>query len=135
MFWLSDVTTGTDTARSLRHYEVQARAARAGAVRRAFAGAGRGLLGLGAASRGLVARARDRRQRRRTVRDLHYLDDHLLADIGLTRGDVDLLHRGQWPTRYADGWQEPKTTVVAGTKDRPADGGDDQQDADWQRAA
>lgn len=136
MFWLSDVyqLPGTENGRQLPRYGVQrrGRTARANVLRHAA----RGLFDLSAAARrGLVSWIQGRHNRRRALRDLNYLDDHLLADIGLTRSDVDLLHRGKWPTRYADDLQESTTSVVAGTHDRSADTGDDQQDTDWQRAA
>lgn len=36
-----------------------------------------------------------RAERRRTVADLMQLDDHLLRDIGLSRGDVHQMARGR----------------------------------------
>ena len=38
---------------------------------------------------------RDRRRQRQTYRQLAHLSDHTLADIGLTRHDLDALRRGQ----------------------------------------
>ncbi len=43
---------------------------------------------LGAGLRGLVERIRTWRERARQRRHLAGLDDHMLRDIGLTRGDV-----------------------------------------------
>lgn len=101
MFWLPDFSTCIEHGRQLRRHEEQGRdrRARANALRHAFAAAARGLLGLAAASRRLVSWIRGRHNRRMTLRALNYLDDHLLADIGLTRNDVALLHSGKWPTR------------------------------------
>jgi uncharacterized protein YjiS (DUF1127 family) len=50
-----------------------------------FSGAGAGVAGIGS----LVRRALQHWSERRTVHALSELDDHLLADIGLTRSDLD----------------------------------------------
>jgi uncharacterized protein YjiS (DUF1127 family) len=36
---------------------------------------------------------------RRAMRQLHELDDRTLADLGLTRGDIEAAARGRWPAR------------------------------------
>ena len=40
-----------------------------------------------------------RAERNKTLSDLMKLDDHLLRDIGLTRGDVRQLMNGRGPSR------------------------------------
>jgi uncharacterized protein YjiS (DUF1127 family) len=115
MFWLSDLSACVENGHQLRWYEDRGRGrrTRANALRHTFAAAGRDLLGSGAAaSRRLVSWIRSRHNRRRTLRTLNYLDDHLLADIGLTRNDVALLHRRKWPTRYTNGSHESTASKI-----------------------
>lgn len=96
MFWLAEVFNGRYSAEELRRREQWARRQRAEMVARSVNAVGRGLLSAltGGARRvdgGLraVYRAqRRRRQRRAAIRDLRTLDDRILRDIGMTRGDI-----------------------------------------------
>ena len=47
----------------------------------------------------MIASLLRRSERRRTYANLLQLDDHLLRDIGLTRGDVRQLMTGRSPSR------------------------------------
>jgi uncharacterized protein YjiS (DUF1127 family) len=40
-----------------------------------------------------------RAERKRALRELLKLDDHLLRDIGVTRADVGAMRRGRYPAR------------------------------------
>ena len=54
----------------------------------------RGLHALGRRARSALAWLRDRRDTRRALAALDRLDDHLLRDIGLRRGDLDAVRAG-----------------------------------------
>lgn len=133
MFWLSDVTSDTQYARSMHRYEKRARAARAAALHTALAAAG----GIGAAAtRAAVAGLNARRRRREAIAELNDLGERLLADIGLTRADVALIRRGQWPARIGPGPGE-RTAPATGsaTRARTAPHGDHRDEVEWRRAA
>jgi len=133
MFWLTDVFTGTDSARAMRSYETRARAARAGLARRMFRTVGRITIGAMHAS---ASRLRTAGRRRALVRATAAMDEHQLNDIGLTPDDVELLNRGEWPARLLDHGDAPAPAGPA----KPASGvsvahRDDRQERDWRRAA
>jgi uncharacterized protein YjiS (DUF1127 family) len=45
----------------------------------------------------LAQRLAEARQRQRAIRTFHQFDDRALADIGVTRGEIELAVRGQNP--------------------------------------
>ncbi len=53
------------------------------------------------ASTGPIARLRSWQKKRRAIRDLQGLDERLLADIGLTRGDIRPVVEGLLATGQA----------------------------------
>lgn len=60
-----------------------------------------------AAIRGAIAAMRDEWKRQRTIRELQELDDRMLADIGLTRGQVGYPPNDAWPAVGAHGFYGP----------------------------
>jgi len=147
MFWLAEVFNGSYSAEELRRHEQWARRQRADMVARLFNAAGRGLV------RALVGGARlvggrlraayrawlRRQQRRAAIRELNALNDHILKDIGMTRGDIPEVVEGMLSrrpeTRTAlrmfegrqPGEAEAPVTGAGGTNREPT--------TDWQRAA
>jgi len=138
MFWLAEVFNGSISPEEMQRYEQRARRERAEAFHGLLSGLGRGL-SRGVAAVGRAMRARYRR--RRTVRQLRGLDDHMLADIGLTRDDLYLLNRGEWPTRLPDAAVErqasgrPRRTPDDAARRQPRPGHDQTGHGGWQRAA
>jgi len=138
MFWLAEVFNGSFSREEMQRYEQWAHRARAEALSGGLAGLGRGLA-RGVAALGAALRASHRR--RRTAQQLRGLDDHMLADIGLTRDDLYRLNRGEWPTRLPDAPDErrvakqPRAAAGQGTKEQHGVGPDRAGQADWRRAA
>jgi len=137
MFWLSDVFTGTDSARLMRQYEVRARAARTRATRRTFSAFGHVLKSVGmTATRGTTARLRAWNERRKLVHALDNMEDRLLVDIGLARDDVETLNRGEWPERIAEKSEKPAARIAMGAELHGRDGNAESRCApSWRRAA
>lgn len=138
MFWLAEVFNGSISQEEMRRYEQWAHKERADTLQRLFTAAGRGMA---RSAKAIGSVMRSRHQRRQAVRHLRDLDDYLLADIGLSRDDLYLLNRGQWPTRLHDA---PTSRQNVGTASQATDqapnttatGGEEQDTAvDWQRAA
>lgn len=75
-------------------YTLRARRARARVVRHALQGTSRGLTG--ALRRGLLDPVRRWHHARRTYNELMALDDRMLDDIGIRRGDIEAIARGKW---------------------------------------
>lgn len=71
--------------------------------------------------RAVIEPRRRRRLARDTYRELMALDDRMLADIGLRRGDIPAVARGEW-------WPQPAPAVriarSAGTRERTLRPGD-----------
>jgi len=99
MFWLAQTFHGALSREEMQRYEQWARRERAATASRLAGRLGRDLA---RAARAATAALGAAWQRRRTVRALNGLDDRMLADIGLTRGDVQMLNRGVWPTRLSE---------------------------------
>ena len=66
-----------------------AQRARAEAIGKWFEGASR------AVGRWFTARFRGAHQRRRVIKELNALDERMLSDIGITRGDIPFVANGQ----------------------------------------
>lgn len=138
MFWLAEVFNGSISQEEMRRYEQWAHKERAETLQRLFTAAGRGLA---RRAKAIGSVMQSRYQRRQAARHLRGLDDHLLADIGLTRDDLYLLNRGRWPTRLADA---PTPRQAAGAVTRAArgapteettGGGEQDKAVGWKQAA
>jgi len=64
----------------------------------ATAAADRQLIRAGIAA--LASLARQALQRRKVRKALHALDDHMLKDIGISRGEIERISRNAGPARF-----------------------------------
>ena len=80
----------------------RARQARAEAVARILAFVFRSAVGAG---RTLAAHVRKARRRHAAIRELHALDDHLLKDIGISRGQIPYVVEQQLVGTRSEGLQ------------------------------
>jgi uncharacterized protein YjiS (DUF1127 family) len=106
----------------------EAREARDRAVSALLAGAATGLghlagtvgRGLGRAGRSLVSGVATARRRHVAVRELEALDDRLLKDIGISRGDIPFLVKQQMSASRTAPTGTAKTCDIAAFPDRQA---------------
>lgn len=145
MSWLLEIVNGRPTQEELDRYEEWARQKRAESFSQLFSTIGRGFVkaagyGLKSTAAGLAAayRAHRRWQKKRAaIRELSGLNDYLLKDIGLHRGDIRPVVEG-----LLDGKPEvgAESRVFASRRQAPAPvsepaaGGQDTENK-WQRAA
>ena len=89
-------------------YTVRARRLQSEAVGHALGAAGRFLARIGAVAYRRIAAAL---RKRRTIAQLRRLDDHLLSDIGIDRGQIPMIAQGL----IAPSGEAPRRTILAGT--------------------
>lgn len=80
---------------------------RSAAIYATFRGIGRGIRLVGAAVTGFLARQARKQRERAAIRDLEALDDRLLKDIGVARGEIRRVAHD-----LAQGVEEPRTLAA-----------------------
>ena len=88
MLWLTDVLVERQSHIDYRHYVEQAHLERARVFHKAIDSIVRSIRGVPNAIRSLIAQYGQWRTKRVTIDVLSGLSDHMLKDIGLTRGDI-----------------------------------------------
>lgn len=96
MNWLADITVGTHA--DYRHHEVRIRQLPAHAAHRARLP--RPLTAAVDAFWSVVSRATEKQSERRVTAALSALDDRMLRDIGLHRGDIAAVAVGSYVKQY-----------------------------------
>jgi uncharacterized protein YjiS (DUF1127 family) len=121
-------TSNDPRGRSLEAVLREAREARDRAFSALLAGAATGLghlagtvgHGLEQAGRSLVSGVATARRRRIAIRELEAMDDRLLKDIGISRGDIPFLVNKQLSAERPVPTEAGKTCDIAAFPDRPA---------------
>lgn len=137
MFWLAEVFNGRYTQEEMRRFEQWARRERAATVVGTFKSLGRVIKTAAAGPAALVSAIRRWHRKREAVRELSAMSDHILRDIGLSRGQirsvVEELSDGRPPVQRVPQPSAARKAAEARVPGKAADQA--ATDEEWQRAA